>query len=239
LLENSDYLADFNVRPVIGDSLPLYANLGISQVEQYLLSHKVQKIVDLVNRLSADGLIIHVNPLQEWFQPGGDILSQPPIETIRQLVETVNFPVIVKEVGQGMGPASLEALLKLPVAAVEFAAFGGTNFSQIELKRGEPGAREAYYPFIGVGEPAGDMVGYVNELLDGELTHSRCQFIVSGGIRDFLDGYYLIRRLRSKAVYGQASAFLRHAMAGYEELYQYVHQQVQGLLLANAYLTVK
>lgn len=59
------------------------------------------------------------------------------------------------------------------------------------------------------------------------------------GIPHFLDGYYLINRLSLTAIYGQASAFLRHARDEYEQLYRYVDNQVQGLELANAFLTIK
>ena len=43
--------------------------------------------------------------------------------------------VIVKEVGQGMGPQSLKALYSLPIQAIDFAAGGGTNFAKLEIFR--------------------------------------------------------------------------------------------------------
>jgi isopentenyl-diphosphate delta-isomerase len=65
------------------------------------------------------------------------------------------------------------------------------------------------------------------------------QVIISGGIKTFLDGYYLINQLQTNCVYGQASAFLKHARGSYEELYDYVNAQVEGLELANAFLKVR
>lgn len=239
LLSDDSHLPDFDVRSIIGDDLPLYANLGICQVEQMMLEGKVNQIRDMVSMLRADGLIVHVNPLQEWFQPGGDKITRPPVETLHRLLEGVRFPVIVKEVGQGMGPASLRALMKLPLAAIEFAAFGGTNFSKMELLRSESSGQDAFEPFTRIGETAEDMTVYINSILAaGEPVLCR-SFIVSGGIRSFLDGYYLLKILQAEAVYGQASGFLRHAREGYEELYQYTENQVTGLRLASAYLTVK
>lgn len=44
----------------------------------------------------------------------------------------------MKEVGQGMGPKSMEALLNLPLEAIEFGAYGGTNFALLELMRDHP-----------------------------------------------------------------------------------------------------
>jgi len=68
LLESDQYFEDFNLRPILGDDLPFFANLGIAQLEKLVLQNEIKKIANLVERLEADGLIIHVNPLQEWFQ---------------------------------------------------------------------------------------------------------------------------------------------------------------------------
>jgi len=239
LLEDNSHLADFDVRRIIGDNLPLYANLGISQLEQILLKKEIHKVHDLIDKLGADGIIIHVNPLQEWFQPGGDRIKAAPLETIRRLLDDIKFPVIVKEVGQGMGPASLRALMRLPLAAIEFAAFGGTNFSRMELMRGESSLQDTYAPLTQVGENATDMVSYVNDILAEEKNIQCRQIIISGGIASFLDGYYLMKKIRTKAVFGQASGFLRHAKEGYEDLHRYVNDNINGLRMANSYLTIK
>jgi len=133
ILFHDDHFPDFDLREIIGDDLPFYANLGIAQLEEFVLKGDVSPVNKLIEKLKADGLIIHVNPLQEWLQPEGNLFSQPPIDTIRSFLEMFNYPVIVKEVGQGMGPASLRALLELPLEAIEMAAFGGTNFARLEL----------------------------------------------------------------------------------------------------------
>ncbi|MFT4667012.1 MAG: isopentenyl-diphosphate delta-isomerase, partial [Gammaproteobacteria bacterium] len=36
LLYNDDTFEDFNIRPIMGDKVPLFANLGIAQVEQLI-----------------------------------------------------------------------------------------------------------------------------------------------------------------------------------------------------------
>ena len=96
ILFDKTYWADFDVRDLIGSDQPFWANLGIAQVEQLLARKEEQAIVDLVGNLRADGLIVHVNPLQEWFQPEGDSISQRPLETIQQLMSTAKIPMIVK-----------------------------------------------------------------------------------------------------------------------------------------------
>ena len=239
ILFDDENLADFDVRKLMGDDAPLFVNLGIAQLEQLVEKKELWRVDNLLDKLQADGLIIHVNPFQEWLQPEGDRFKKPPIETISAYLEKVDRPTIVKEVGQGMGLESLKMLLQMPLTAIDFAANGGTNFAKLELERSNDMRREIYSQLAHVGHSAEEMVDMVNGLqyLGNKI---RChQIIISGGVRHFLDGYFLINKLKMPAVYGQASAFLRHARGNYEELFDYVNAQVQGLELAKAFLKIK
>jgi isopentenyl-diphosphate delta-isomerase len=238
IMEDDSYFEDFNMRSIIGDDLPLWANLGIAQVEELVERKQVDKATHLVEKLQADGLIIHVNPMQEWFQPEGDILNFAPLETLKRFLDEFALPVIVKEVGQGMGPGSLRALLQLPLQAIEFAAFGGTNFARVELLRDDRAGQALYEPLSYIGEDAVSMVEAVNDLVAKEKPVCR-ELIISGGIKNFLDGYYLIRKSTLPAVYGMASAFLQHAREDYDQLRDFVHTQVKGLEMAYAYLSIR
>lgn len=240
LLHDDTHLQDFNVRDLISDALPLYANLGIAQVEQLIQAGALHKIKELIAKLRADGLIIHINPLQEWLQPEGDRFTRAPLHTITDFLEKTDIPVIVKEVGQGMGYESLKALLQLPLQALDFAASGGTNFALLELLRSRPLSQQAYSQLAYVGHSAEEMVRMTNQLSEelGERLACR-QIIISGGIRHFLDGYYLMSKLSLPSVYGQASGFLKHARGDYADLQEYIATQISGLELAYAYLKVK
>ncbi len=239
LLSSDEYLADFQVRKYINDQ-PLYANLGIAQIEEIVTSRSIKAITDLLDKLEADGLIVHINPLQEWMQPEGDRYYNQPIDTIRRLLDGIGKPVIVKEVGQGMGPKSLLELLKLPIAALDFGAHGGTNFSMLELLRNDEERKEAYACVTRLGHCADEMMTHVNQLWDTYKTDFLCQsLIVSGGVKTFLDGYYFVKKSKMPAVYGQASAFLKRAIVSYDEAAQYVERQVEGLEMAEAFLTLK
>ncbi len=240
IMDDDRYFHDFNMREIIGNDLPLYANLGVNQLEILLKEKKVDKIIRLVDKLRADGLIIHVNPFQEWFQPEGDRLQQSAIESLRDLLEQVDFPVMAKEVGQGMGIESLRALLKLPLAAIEFGAFGGTNFARVELMRNSEQPRELFEPLSYIGHDATQMVDMVNHILEQEPEQIHCkQLIISGGIQSFLDGYYLIRKSKLPAIYGQASTFLKYAREDYQQLRNFLLHQIKGLQMAYAFLRVR
>jgi isopentenyl-diphosphate Delta-isomerase len=240
LLDSDEYFDDFNLRDIMGNDRPFYANLGIAQVEKLLAEKATDKIDALLEKLRADGLFIHVNPLQEWLQPEGDKINVPPVETIEKLLGKAKYKIIVKEVGQGMGYESLRALFKLPLAAIDFAAHGGTNFSKVELLRSTAGKQQAYDNLVNIGHSSTDMVLMTNEILDKLGKKAKCkEVIISGGVKTFLDGYYLINKIHTKAVYGQGAALLQHAQHSYENLQTYLKGQIEGLKLANAFLKVK
>lgn len=241
LLYSDERLSDFAVRDLIGPEQLLFANLGIAQLEPLVENGEMWRINSMLQKLAADGLIIHVNPLQEWLQPEGDRFKQPPLVTIEAVLKQLpDLPIIVKEVGQGMGRESLRALLQLPLAAIDFAASGGTNFAKLELLRSEPAKHLVYEPLARVGHQAEEMVDLVNALKLELGAQVQCKhIIISGGVQNFLDGYYLMEKIQFKSIYGQASAFLRHAQEDYEQLRTYVQAQARGLNVAKTFLRLK
>ncbi len=239
LLEDKIYPEHFMLREFIGQDAPLYANLGIAQIEKAVLGKNMDPIEKMIDRTQVDGLIIHVNPVQEWLQPEGDRLKERPIDMIQEFLSLVNFPVVVKEVGQGMGPESLKKLAKLPLQAIDFAAFGGTNFAKLELLRGKTEDLDLLEPLSYIGNTAEEMLDIINDLIDQEEPIQVKELIISGGIKTFLDGFYFIRKSKLPAVYGQASSFLNHARGDYKNLHDFVTKQVKGLEMAYTYLQLK
>jgi len=240
LLENEDRLKDFVVRKYIGDR-PLFANLGIAQLESLIEEDNLKSLVTLIDKLEANGIIIHINPLQEWIQPEGDRYFKSPIESIEKLLSIGDVQVIVKEVGQGMGPASLKQLMKLPLKAIEFGAAGGTNFSKMEALRNTSENENLHSSLIRIGHTADEMIGFINDIMESSPKNEiLCrEMIISGGVRDYLDGYYLRNKLKLNSVYAQASALLRPAMLSYEHLQRYIQSQEDGYRLASNLLVPK
>lgn len=239
LLKDETHLPDFNLRSIIGNTSPFYANLGIAQLEQLIENNAVDKISKLMDLLQADGIIIHVNPLQEAFQPEGEVLKHPPLDTLQDFLETTKHRVIVKEVGQGMGPESIQRLLHLPIEAVEFGALGGTNFTLLELLRSHEKELSAFEAFGKVGHTAKEMTHMINEVVSKSDTYLCKQVIISGGITHILDGYYLQQISKLTSVIGMGSALLKVASGDYEELRSYLQHVEKSYQLASAYLRIK
>ena len=97
------------MRPLLGKELPLYANLGLAQIEKLLKLKAQDKVAEMLDMIDADGVMIHINPLQEWLQPEGDRFERPALETL----EGENQKKMRKKWKTEEGKANLEILLGL------------------------------------------------------------------------------------------------------------------------------
>ncbi|TNF31345.1 MAG: type 2 isopentenyl-diphosphate Delta-isomerase [Deltaproteobacteria bacterium] len=225
-LEDPSTFEDFNLRPLLGNDVPFFTNIGIAQLETLLANNEEDKLAAMVDKLCADGLIIHVNPLQEWVQPEGDRFKRPVIETLQEYFEKITLKTIVKEVGQGMGPRSLKALMDMPVDCIEFASLGGTNFSMLEIQRSND---DFWAPLAHIGHTAEEMVEFINEI----KPDSEKEFIISGGVRDFIHAYELMSSLKAKSIVGMAGAFLKPARESEEQLRIFTKKFISGIGMAS------
>jgi isopentenyl-diphosphate delta-isomerase len=165
-------------------SAVVLGNLGATQLQQ----HGVDLAKRAVESVEANALVIHLNPLQELIQPNGDRNWNNILETIQYCAEKLNVPVIVKEVGAGMGPNSVKKLMNAGINWIEIAGRGGTNWASIELARnGSEREQEIASPFIDWGMDTVEILPAV---------HTACpalNLIGSGGIRNGLDVALCIR----------------------------------------------
>lgn len=95
----------------------------------------------IVQIMDADALQVHINAPQEIAMPEGDRDFTAWRENIAEIVDAVQVPVIVKEVGAGLSRGSIAALRDLGVGGVDVAGRGGTDFGAIESARRDGGAR--------------------------------------------------------------------------------------------------
>ena len=239
LLLGDESFRDFNLRPLLGEGTPFYANLGIAQIEELIKDKALDRVLGLVDRLQASGLIVHINPLQEWFQREGDRFKRPPLEILQELLEETSLHLIVKEVGQGIGPKSLKALMQLPLSAIEFGAFGGTNFSRLESLRDEKRPWRERGELALVGHGPVEMITHINTILEREKETILCKnFIISGGIRNALTGLQLMKQCRGKSIFAMAKPFLDAALGDYETLRAFVLDILEEMAMAKAFLDV-
>jgi isopentenyl-diphosphate Delta-isomerase len=119
--------ASFAVRDVAPDAL-LIGNIGLAQLTDEL----VPDLVDALDRVGANALAVHTNPLQEAMQHEGDTDFSGSVARLRDVARSIDYPVMLKEVGHGIGAAAAAELVDCPVAAVDVAGAGGTSWARVE-----------------------------------------------------------------------------------------------------------
>lgn len=170
----------FAVRDVAPDVL-LLANLGAVQLHQYGPSDCAR----LVELCAADALALHCNVVQEAVQPGGDTDFSGLLSRIEAVAAALPVPVVVKEVGFGLSPADVTALVDTGVAAVDVAGAGGTNWARVEGLR-DTAAAEVAAAFADWGLPTRDAVAGARAALD-QAGATEVVLIGSGGLRHGVD----------------------------------------------------
>ena len=121
----------------------LLGNLGIAQ----LIKSSKEQVLSLIESLSAQGMIIHLNPLQEALQKEGTAQFKGGLKALEKLVQYSPVPVIVKETGCGFSKKVLDDLNGLGLAVVDLSGMGGTHWGRIEGLR-----YEKEDSFFGIGE---------------------------------------------------------------------------------------
>lgn len=221
LLENPRLLPTFDVRPYARDVV-LLANLGAVQLNHGVSTDDCRRLVD---ELSADGLILHLNPVHEALEPDGDTTFGGLLPKIAAVVAALNRPVIVKEVGFGLAPDVVRQLVEIGVAAVDVAGSGGTAWSRIEQARArEPWRAEVADDFAEWGLPSAVAIREARWAAPTALVFG------SGGIRTGLD---VAKALALGAdLAGIARPFLRAANEGLDATDRYIRRLVEGLRIA-------
>jgi len=177
-LEHPELAATFQVRRVAPDIL-LFANLGATQLNSgYALDH-CRRAVDM---LQADALILHLNPLQEAVQAGGDVNFAGLAKKIEGICKKLEAPVIAKEVGWGISERTARLLADCGVAAIDVAGAGGTSWSQVEMHRApDEFTRQLAATFVGWGIPTAESIQIVRKAAPNMTVFA------SGGLKDGLD----------------------------------------------------
>ncbi|QLL68165.1 type 2 isopentenyl-diphosphate Delta-isomerase [Lactobacillus johnsonii] len=178
-----------------------------------------QKIVDA---LDANALQIHLNSVQEAVMPEGD-RDFHWIDNLKEIRDTVDVPIIIKEVGMGIDPESLRTLLINDFSIIDLGGSGGTNFAQIENERRKT-QKLNFLEDIGLST--------VKTLLAARTIPVNKTIIAAGGITNALD---IFKSLVLGAQYvGIANYFLQFASQDSETLIAAIQNLKYELKLLTA-----
>lgn len=208
----------FNVRPIAPDVL-LFANLGAVQLNYGYGLEQARRAVDMIE---ADGLVLHLNALQEALQPEGDTDFSGLLGKIEALCNALETPVIAKEVGWGISASTARQLVDAGVQVIDIAGAGGTSWSQVEMHRAEdPGQAAMAAQFVDWGIPTAESL----RLIRAEFPE--LPLIASGGLRSGLDIAKCIALGADLA--GMAGPFLRAAAESSEAVIEVIDSTRQIL----------
>ncbi|MFN3179289.1 MAG: alpha-hydroxy-acid oxidizing protein, partial [Thermus sp.] len=215
VLEHPEALRSFRVRP-IAPSVLLIANLGLAQLRRY----RREDLIRLVELLEADALALHVNPLQEAVQKGDTDFRG--LLGILEAMLPLPFPVLVKEVGHGLGREAALALKGLPLAALDVAGAGGTSWARVEewVRFGEVRHPE----LCEVGIPTAQAILEVREVMP------HIPLIASGGVYTGTDA---VKALALGAdLVAVARPLLKPALKGPRAVQAYLEDYLQEMRTA-------
>lgn len=198
----------------------IFANVGADV--------SLEGAVRAVELIDANALQVHINAPQELIMPEGDRNYKSWRTNIESIIQHVDVPVIVKEVGFGMSRETLQSLKNLGVRHVDISGKGGTNFAKIENARRKN--RDMSY--------LGDWgISTVRSLLESQSFQSGISVMASGGIETPLDAMKCLA-LGAKSV-GMSRVLLKSVEEeGIDETIKYVdsfHNQMKRIaVMVNA-----
>ncbi len=160
--------------------------------------------------IEADAFILHINPLQEVFQPDGNTNFSGLLNKVAEICEKVSVPVIIKEVGYGISASVAKKLHDIGVKIVDVAGSGSVSWSSIESARSNDLViQAAAQAFKDWGNITADLVADISQKIP------EIDLIASGGITN---GVEIAKALVLGAkLCGMALPFLKAALKSEKE----------------------
>jgi isopentenyl-diphosphate Delta-isomerase len=203
-------------------TIPILANIGAVQFNYGYGVEQCQRAVDLIE---ADALILHLNSLQEVFQPEGDTNFKDLLPKIEKVAKALPVPVGVKEVGMGISGNVVRRLYEAGVSFIDAAGAGGTSWIQVEAYRSkDPLRAKAAEAFREWGIPTAE------SLMQIRRDVPEVPLFASGGMKN---GVHAAKAIALGAdIVGFGRSLLPSAAASDEEALDVQFQQIEFELRA-------
>jgi len=212
-LEHSSSSDSFTICRKVAPEILLFANLGAVQLNFGFDIDDCRRAVDMIN---ANALILHLNPLQEALQEGGNTKFTGIAKKIEGICTKLEVPIIVKEVGWGISERTAKILMDSGVSAIDVAGAGGTSWSQVEMHRATDNfTREMASTFVNWGIPTAESI------INVKKAAPKMMIFASGGIRDGLEIAKCIAL--GATLGGMAGPFLKAAAVSSKKVVELIH----------------
>jgi len=207
-LEHKRAISSFQIIRKIAPEIPVIANLGAAQISKSVTYEQVESIIKMIQ---ADALALHLNGLQECIQPEGNCNFEGILNSINELRNRIDVPIIIKETGAGISQEAATAIIQRNISYIDIAGVGGTSFAAIERYRAEknnlPLQKSLGEIYRNWGIPTAASIIETKSVATPQTT-----IIASGGIRSGLD---IARSIVIGAdICAIANPFLKSALKG-------------------------
>lgn len=224
-IEDPTLSRTFKIRDLAPNIL-LFANLGAVQLNYGYGLEECKKAVEMIE---ADGLFLHVNPLQEAVQPEGDINFSGLLKKIEKICKSLPVPVVVKEVGWGISADVAKKLIDVGVSGIDVSGAGGTSWSQVERFRlTDEFDIQVAEAFIDWGIPTADA------LIDVRKEIPAIPVFASGGLKNGMEISKVLALGANLA--GMAGVFLKAAVISYDHLINTI-SAIQRIIKISLFVT--
>lgn len=132
-----------------------------------------------INDLNPLFLQIHINLMQELIMPEGTKNFNQWEKNLKEYVNNIKIPIILKEVGFGMDKETIKKGIEMGIKTFDISGRGGTSFSYIENMRNVRKGRFDYLNEWGQST--------VIALLEVKKYVDKVEILASGGVRNPLD----------------------------------------------------
>ncbi len=233
-LKSEKLVQSYSIARKVAPNAFLIANIGGAQLSEGLSNSDVNKIIRMID---ADALAIHLNPLQELIQPEGEPRFKGILQRISDLVNAVEIPIIVKEVGSGISSEVALKLVNAGVCAINVAGAGGTSWAGIEKIRADK--TKSYIKsqlgklFWDWGIPTALSILLISKTVDIPI-------IASGGLRNGLEATKCL--ILGSNMCAMAYPFLKKASESEEELDRFAQlllSEIKGTMFLTGSSNIK
>ena len=173
ILKYPETLKSFQVKE-LAKGIPIIGNIGLVQLNYGIGIDDINKLIE---QTKIDAIFFHVNHLQEAIQPEGDVNFSGLLDKLAEVIDKVQIPILVKEVGAGIDAVTAQKLYDIGVKYIDVAGLGGTSWTSVEGYRRQD---ELGFVFQNVG------ITTDKALIDCSKING-LQLIAGGGMRNGID----------------------------------------------------
>ncbi len=170
-IDDTDSEKSFRIVREMNPDGIIFANIGADA--------SIEDAVKAINMVNADALQVHLNVPQELAMKEGRRNFKGTLENIKNIINNISVPIIVKEVGFGISGSEALALVTHGVRIIDVGGKGGTNFIAIENKRDRTSALRKLEDW-GIPTP----VSIIDVV---ESVSNKADIIASGGLSSGVD----------------------------------------------------